>query len=149
MRGLEISEPSGDTWVRDKRCTKGLAVNQPGPPYDELEIESDWIVYLRSRLPFSFQRIDSRGKGGLRYFVLSWPVLLEESPFGAKCHNYWRRGGVSYVSGRLLDLHSLSSIMQGYGMLEELRRIQGTTTSLFSWPTNPHDFYDSMQVEKI
>ncbi len=32
--------------------------------YDALEVEDDWIVYLRRRLPFSFLRIRRERRSG-------------------------------------------------------------------------------------
>lgn len=126
-----------------------MTVNGTKEAYGALEAESGWIDYLRTRLPYSFKRIESEGRGQGRRFLLSEPALLSESNTAATYHNFWRRGNVSYMAGRLLDFFPLSSIMQGYGTLEEQRRLSGDTTSSYVWPSNPFDFYNSMQVEKV
>ena len=126
-----------------------MTVNETKEAYSALEVESGWIDYLRTRLPYSFRRIEGKGRGYDRHFVLSEPVWLSDSGMAAKYHNFWRRGNISYMAGRLLDFFPLSSIMQGYGTLEELRRLSGEASSRFLWPTNPFDFYNSMQVEKV
>ena len=95
-----------------------MTVNDTREVYSALEVERGWIDYLRTRLPYSFKRIESEGKKQGRHFVLSEPALLSESDTAAKYHNFWRRGNVSYMAGRLLDFFPLSSIMQGYGTLE-------------------------------
>ena len=87
------------------------------PSYYELKKEDSWVDYLRTRLPYSFKQIEVRDRGQNRHFVLSEPAL-ETGPFAAEYHNYWRRGNVYYMSGKLLDYHSMSEVNQAYRSLE-------------------------------
>jgi len=120
--------------------------------YDTLEVEADWIDYIRSRLPYSFLKIrrerSGRGsrRGGRRY-ILSEPVLN----VGSDYHNFWRRGYSYYVAAKLTDIHTLSSLWVGYRqLLVELTLQAGT-------PNPPRligaqlgiENYNAMQLEKL
>ena len=68
------------------------------PGYCDLRIEDTWMDYLRTRLPYSFNRIEKKRSGPSRHYVLSEPVLLMGT-LAAERHNFWRRGNVYYMSG--------------------------------------------------
>ena len=119
------------------------------PNYCELKKEDSWVDYLRTRLPYSFKRIEERDGGQSKHFVLSEPAL-ETGPFAAEYHNYWRRGNVYYMSGKLLDYHSMSEVNQAYRSLEAVQLLSGGfQTSHHVWPNNPNTLYNSMQMEKV
>ena len=66
--------------------------------YYDLRVEKTWLDYLRTRLPYSFNRVEEKGSGQSRHFVLSEPVLLTGFNAGER-HNFWRRGNIYYMSG--------------------------------------------------
>ena len=118
------------------------------PSYGDLPIEDSWIEYLRTRLPYSFNCIEEKGTGRSRHFVLSEPVFLTGG-LAAERHNYWRRGNVYYMSGKLLDYFSISAVGQAYRMQEfRLLRTSAPGTQAF-WPLDIFTFYNSMQMEKV
>lgn len=96
--------------------------------YDDLENGDCWIDYLRPRLPYSFSRIERQGEGQSRHFVLYGP-MLETGSFSAQCHNFWRRGNFCYMSGKLLDYHSLSKVGYGYRLAEVGHLLTGSSTA--------------------
>ena len=118
------------------------------PSYYDLGIEDTWIDYLRTRLPYSFNRIEAKGSGPSRHFVVFEPVLLTGN-FPAERHNYWRRGNVYYMSGKVLDYFSLSEVGRTYRMAEVIRLLQGGGVARPIWPVNEIVFYNSMQLEKV
>ena len=123
-------------------------MNETVPDYCDLRAEDTWIDYLRSRLPYSFNRIEEKGRGQSRHFVLLKPVLLS-GEFAGERHNFWRRGSVFYMSGKLLDYYSMSDLWQGYRMLEVLRLLTNAAGALAIWPTNTYAYYNSMQMERV
>ena len=117
--------------------------------YDDLNVEDSWIENLRIRLPYSFNRVrEDKQRGQPRQFVLSEPVLLT-GMLAAERHNFWRRGNVYYMSGKLLDFYSMSQIGQHYRHLEVIRLLTSTGGAQYIWPTDPFAFYNSMQMEKV
>ncbi len=116
--------------------------------YYDLSVEDTWIEYLRTRLPYSFNRIEVKGNGQSRHFVLSEPVLLTDFN-AAERHNFWRRGNVYYMSGKLLDYYSMSEVGRGYRMAEVMQLLTDSGISPYRWPTNAFAFYNSMQMEKV
>ena len=119
------------------------------PSYADLRIEDSWIDYLRTRLPYSFNRIESIGNGPARYFILTEPILLTGA-LSATHHNYWRRGNVYYMSGKLLDYYSMSDVGQRFRTLEVMRLLTDTTgATRYVWPIDTFAFYNSMQMEKV
>ena len=118
------------------------------PSYGDLPIEDSWIEYLRTRLPYSFNCIEEKGTGRSRHFVLSEPVFLTGG-FAAERHNYWRRGNVYYMSGKLLDYFSMSAVGQAYRMQETLRLLTSAPGTQYAWPRDIFAFYNSMQMEKV
>ena len=114
------------------------------PSYYDLRIEDTCIDYLRTRLPYSFNHIEEKGRGKSRHFVLSEPELLPE-PSEAIRHNFWRRGNVYYMSGKLLDFNPMSQVVEGYKMLEVVRLLSGASI----WPLDPFTLYNSLQLEKV
>ena len=118
------------------------------PSYSELPVEDSWIEYLRTRLPYSFNSMAEEGSGRSRHFVLSEPVLLTGS-LAAERHNYWRRGNVFYMSGKLLDYYSMPTAAHIYRMQEALRLLFYSNGTLGIWPTNIFAYYNSMQMEKV
>ena len=92
--------------------------------YDALEVEDDWIAYLRRRLPFSFFRIHRERRNGRSHrYVLSEPAL----GVGAEYHNFWRRGYVYYAAGKLTDVCALSTLWIDYRRLLAERTRRGRT----------------------
>ena len=124
-------------------------MNDATPNYGDLKMEDSWIDYLRTRLPYSFERIGYEGPSSSRYFVLSEPVLLTGG-LAAERHNYWRRGNVCYMSGKLLDYYKMSDVGRRYRTLEVIRLLTDTTgVTRYLWPTDTFAFYNSMQMEKV
>ena len=121
-------------------------MNDATPKYGDLKMEDSWIDYLRSRLPYSFDRIRSGGTRSSRCFVLSEPVLLT-GELAAERHNYWRRGNVFYMSGKLLDYFSMPAVGQRYRTLEATRLLTDTTGDThYNWPGDKFAFFNSMQM---
>ena len=118
------------------------------PSYYDLNIEKTWMDYLRTRLPYSFNRVEEKGNGPHRHFVLSEPVLLT-GLHAAERHNFWRRGHIYYMSGKLLDYDSMSEIGEGYRMAEILQLWTGSGSAPYHWPSNAFAFYNSLQMEKV
>ena len=116
--------------------------------YYELECDTTWMDYLRTRLPYSFNRVEEKKSGRSRHFVLSEPVLLTGFN-AADRHNFWRRGHIYYMSGKLLDYYSMSQIGEGYRMAEVMNLLNDSGPARYLWPSNPHAFYNSMQMEKV
>ena len=118
------------------------------PSYYELGYEKTWMDYLRTRLPYSFNRVEEKGSGQSRHFVLSEPVLLAGFHV-AERHNFWRRGHIYYMSGKLLDYYSMSQIGESYRMAEVVQLLTDSGIARYLWPSNPYAFYNSMQMEKV
>ena len=117
--------------------------------YFDLEPVDNWIDYLRARLPYSFERISEVGSGQGRQYVLSKPYLLTGG--FTDYHNFWRRGNIYYVVGKLIEKHDLSRIWREYRKLEA-QRLQWHDQqdgSHASAVTTPSAFYNSMQMEKL
>ena len=118
------------------------------PSYYDLRVEDTWMEYLRTRLPYSFNRIEAKGSGQSRYFVPSEPVLLTGFN-AAERHNFWGRGNVYYMSGKLLDYYSMSEVGRSYRMAEVVQLLTDSGISPYIWPSNEFAFYNSMQMEKV
>ena len=118
------------------------------PSYYDLEYEKTWMDYLRTRLPYSFNLVEEKGSGQSRYFELSEPVLLTGFN-AAERHNFWRRGQIYYMSGKLLDYYSMSQIGENYRMAEVGQLLTDSGIARYLWPTNAPAFYNSMQMEKV
>ena len=117
--------------------------------YFELGDEGTWIEYLRTRLPYSFSRIEKDNGKNSRNFVVSEPILLSDQE-PAESHNFWRRGNVSYMTGKLLDYFSLSDIGTSLRFLEVLQLVTQEAEDLRRpWPNDLYAFYNSMQMEKV
>ena len=118
------------------------------PSYYDLEYEKTWMDYLRTRLPYSFKVVEEKGSGQSRYFELSGPVLLTGFN-AAERHNFWRRGQIYYMSGKLLDYYSMSEIGESYRRAEVVPLLTDSGIARYSWPSNALAFYNSMQMEKV
>ena len=118
------------------------------PSYGGLSVEDSWIEYLRTRLPYSFNSIEEKVGGRSRHFVLSEPVLLTGF-LADEHHNFWRRGNVFYMSGKLLDYYSMSDVGQRYRTLEGVRLRTTAPGTPIVWPNDTFAFYNSMQMEKV
>ena len=118
------------------------------PSYYDLEHEETWMDYLRTRLPYSFNRVEEKGSGQSRHFVLSEPVLLTGS-HAADRHNFWRRGQIYYMSGKLLDFYSMSQIGESYRIAEVVQLLTDSGIAKYVWPENPIAYYNSMQMEMV
>lgn len=116
--------------------------------YYELRVEDTWIEYLRTRLPYSFNRVEEEGSGQFRHFLLSEPVLLTGLK-AAERHNFWIRGNIYYMTGKLLDYYSMSEIGQRYRTSEVLQLLADFGSAQHFWPSDPLSFYNSMQMEKV
>ena len=123
-------------------------MNDTTPSYADLRFEDSWIDDLRIRLPYSFNRIEEKKSRHSRHFVLSEPVFLTGG-LAAERHNFWRRGNVYYMSGKLLDYHSMTEVNQAYRTLEAEQLVTGGFQTLHRWPSNPFALYNSMQMEKV
>lgn len=119
--------------------------------YFALSAHGSWIERIRARLPYSFDRVEPSppGRGGrpTRY-VLSRPVL-REGALSAERHNFWRRGHVFYLVGKLLDCYSMAQIWRSYRMQIGRVRLRHPGDSLGSTASGAFDFYNSMQLEKV
>lgn len=114
--------------------------------YANLHPEDSWIEYLRTRVPYSFKRIEERGGGNTRRFVLFDP----EPNLGADYHNFWRRGNIYYVSALMLDRADLSYFWQLQITLEEWGHLRDARSRGLSTPdVHTQPFYNMMQVEKV
>ena len=114
--------------------------------YCELEVEDDWIAYLRRRLPYSFLKIRrERRRGGGHRYVLSEPELGA----GAEYHNFWRRGYVYYVAGKLTDAYALSGLWTDYRRLLAERTQRGRTGDYPPPLYRAKDYYNAMELEKL
>ena len=118
------------------------------PNYYELRIEDSWIEYVRARLPYSFNHIEEKGSSQNRHFVLSDPVLLT-GQLAADRHNFWRRGNVYYMSGKLLDYYPMSEVGWNYRIGEVTRLLSGPNVARNIWPVSEFAFYNSMQIDKV
>ena len=119
------------------------------PNYCDLEIEDSWINYLRTRLPYSFMQIsEEKPKGKPKHFQLSEPVLLTGTG-AAERHNFWRRGNVFYMIGKLMDYYSMSQVTQQYRMQEVIQMLTQAPRARVGWPTDAFTFYNSIQMEKV
>ena len=114
--------------------------------YAALEVEDDWIAYLRRRLPYSFLKIRrERRRGRGHRYVLSKPELHA----GAEYNNFWRRGYVYYVAGKLMDAYALSDLWIDYRWLRAERTRRGGTGD-YPFPMyRAKDYYNAMELEKL
>ena len=118
------------------------------PNYCDLDIEDSWINYLRTRLPYSFMQItEEKPARNPKYFQLSEPVLLTGMG-AAERHNFWRRGNVYYMTGKIMDYYSMSQVAQQYRMQEVIQMLTQAPIARFSWPMDARTFYNSMQYGK-
>ena len=111
--------------------------------YSALQREDTWVEYLRTRLPYSFREI--RKQGHDRY-ILSGPLLTTGL---AEYHNFWKRGYVYYVVGRLIDVQKLSLYWREYRIVhtDRLRnKCSATVDRLSKWPA---DVFNAIQLEKL
>ena len=117
--------------------------------YFNLPDEDSELDYLRTRLSYSFRRIERRERDKRKYYLLSEPTL-ESGMFSAKFHNFWKRGNIFYMAGKLIAQHSMSNLWKTH---MELRtnplwdEVSGTSPELP--PVFPYDTYNVMQMEKI
>ena len=119
------------------------------PSYYDLKIEDSWIDYLRTRLPYSFMQIsEEKPKGKSKHFQLSEPVSLTGME-AAERHNFWRRGNVYYMTGKLKDYYSMSQVAQQYRTQEVIQMLTQAPIARFNWPMDARTFYNSMQMEKV
>ena len=116
--------------------------------YFALSTDGSWIDRLRVRLPYSFGRIERKASNGGKVYVLSDPVL-REGTFSATCHNFWKRGHVFYMVGKLLDCHSMADIWRNYRRQVGLLRIKLPGDIAGSTAFDASGFYNSMQLEKV
>ena len=123
-------------------------MSETTPSFFDLKDEDTWIEYLRTRLPYSFNRVEEKGSGQSRHFVLSEPVLLT-GVNAAERHNFWRRGNIYYMSGKLLDFYSMSQIGESYRIAEVVQLLTDAGIAPYRWPSNAPAFYNSMQMEKV
>ena len=124
-------------------------MNDTTPSYYDLKKEDTWIEYLRARLPFSFKHIsEEKPKGEPKHFQLSDPVLLTPSE-PAERHNFWKRGNVYYMTGKLMDYYSMSEVGWLYRLLEVTQLLTRDARARVGWPTDAFTFYNSMQMEKV
>ena len=124
-------------------------MNEENPRYHDLEVEDSWLKYLITRLPYAFMAISpERTQAGIRIFKLSDPVLLTGINAPER-HNFWKRGNVYYMTGKLLDFYSMPQVSSRYRLLEVLQLQNQAPIVKFGWPTDAFTFYNSMQMEKV
>ena len=88
-------------------------MNEEHPSYHDLPIEGSWVEYLRARLPYSFMEITPESpQPRVRQYRLSDPVLLTGITAPER-HNFWVRGNVYYMAGKLLDYYSMPQVTKG------------------------------------
>ena len=108
--------------------------------YEDLKTEDSWIDYLRTRLPYSFKKIRSER----RDHILSEPVRVRHAAF----HNFWRRGHVFYLVGKVVDAYDLSQWWVQYRKLLA-ERARGPAASCIGLADPPEYYYNAMQLEKL
>ena len=124
-------------------------MSDENPGYHDLEIETSWVEYLRARLPYYFMDIsEERPQPRVRQFRLSDPAL-RTGISAPERHNFWERGNVYYMTGKLMDFYSMPQVSRGYRMSEVLQLITRARPVQFGWPTDPFTFYNSIQMEKV
>ena len=121
--------------------------------YCALSTQGSWIDRIRARLPYSFESVEVQAsrtgrEDRLTRYVLSGPVL-RKGALSAERHNFWRRGHVFYMVGKLIDCDSMAQIWQRYRMQIGLLRLKHPGDSLGSTAFAAFDFYNSMQLEKV
>lgn len=112
--------------------------------YGDLKTENNWLDYLRTRLPYSFKTIRSDDP----YHILSEPVRVPHAQF----HNFWRRGHVFYVVGKVVDAYDLSLWWVQYRELlaeKAQARAASSIDALVPQLHPPEDYYNAMQLEKL
>lgn len=124
-------------------------MSEKNPYYHNLEIEDSWTEYLRTRLPYCFMEISQvPPQGRPEHFELSGPEPL--TGFQAtERHNFWTRGNIYYMAGKLLDYYSMSQAGRHYRMQEAMKLWTGDHIARFSWPLDAFTFYNSIQMEKV
>ena len=121
--------------------------NQVEVNYCDLTVEDSWIDFVRSRLPYSFKRIEYMKDGDV--FELSEPELVT-GVFSAKYHNYWRRAHAFYLVGKLADNHHLSKLWESVTRMETepvLNEVMGRSRLLL--PINANDIYNGIQMARL
>lgn len=115
--------------------------------YFALSTQGCWIDLIRARLPYSFESVEvqTSREDRLTRYALSGPVL-QQGALSATRHNFWRRGHVFYMVGKLIDCHSMAQIWQRYRMQIGLLRLRHPEEPFGS---SAFDFYNSMQLEKV
>lgn len=121
--------------------------------YFALSTQGSWIGRLRARLPYSFENVEAQPshtgrRERVTRYVLSGPVL-REGAFSAELHNFWRRGHVFYMMGKLIDCHTMAQIWQHYRMQIGRVRLRHPGDWVGSTASEAIDFYNSMQLEKV
>ena len=107
------------------------------------------MEYLRARLPYSFMEISpEKPQAGVPFFKLSDPVLLTGMKAPER-HNFWQRGNVYYMTGKLLDFYSMPQVSKGYRLSEVLQLLTHAPSVKLGWPTDAFTFYNSIQMERV
>lgn len=115
--------------------------------YIALPKEDTWIAYLRTRLPYSFGRIDAKRVKGVRTYILSQPIT--QSHRWAGYHNFWLRGHVYYAVAKLIDVQHLPLYFKDFRIshTDELRsKFAGQIERLGKFPI---DVWNALQFEKL
>ena len=124
-------------------------MSDENPGYHDLEIENSWVEYVRARLPYHFMEIsEERTQPRVLHFRLSDPVLRTGMQAPER-HNFWERGNVYYMTGKLMDFYSMPKVSSGYRLAEVLQLITQTPSVKLGWPTDALTFYNSIQMEKV
>lgn len=118
--------------------------------YFALPHDRSWIAYLRNRLPYSFQEISpSRAIDGKRQFKLQKPILDQKQSW-AEYHNFWRRGHMYYMSGKLLDFYDGPAILGADRNFRAISHLKDPRSKdIFSPFSIASRFYNSMELERI
>ncbi len=117
-------------------------MNETSRHYPEFDEAKGWVEFLTAALPFSFGHIRKNG----RTYVLRDP-LLATGPLAAKHINYWTRGSIYYVTGKLLDHFPMDNYWQGHRMEVALSLHLQQPTALLK--VDPVAFCSSMQLERM
>ena len=136
-------------WPQTAAKEQVFDMSDENPNYDELEMQVSWVEYLRARLPYHFMEISTeRTQAGDRQFRLSNPVL-RKGISAPERHNFWERGNVYYMTGKLMDFYPMPQVTSEYRLSEVRLLLDHASGIKLRWPTNALNFYNSIQAEKV
>ena len=89
------------------------------PNYFNLSDEDSELDYPRTRLPYSLRRIEQRDRDKHTYYFLPEPIL-ESGTLSAEWYDFWKRGNVFYMAGKLSDQHSMSNLWKTHDKIGQI-----------------------------